>query len=253
MAGDGDVDGKVERDDDGKVERDDDGKVERDDGHRAAASGRSVLASLRSWQQRRMEDHPHASIRKGHPRFVEAVIEDARVAADFRGERSAFRGRADAIGQALRLALVSDAFGAQMCYRAKARWQQLGIPVLPRIAHRLAMASAQICIGDPVVLEPGVYFPHGQVVIDGITVVGTSVAVRPWVTIGLKEGDFNGPIIEPYVQIGTGAKIVGPVRIGQGSLIGANAVVLDDVPARSVAVGVPAKILDKPARPLGGG
>jgi serine O-acetyltransferase len=72
------------------------------------------------------------------------------------------------------------------------------------------------------------------------------------VTIGLKEGSFNGPVIEPYVQIGTGAKIVGPVRIGQGAMIGANAVVLDDVPARSIAVGVPARVLDKPARPLGG-
>jgi serine O-acetyltransferase len=213
--------------------------------------GGTLVASLRSWQQRRVERHPHASIRKGHPRFFEAVIEDARVAAQFRGERFEFRNRADAFGQALRLAFVSDAFSAHMCYRAKARWQQLGIPVLPRIAHRLAMASAQICIGDPVVLEPGVYFPHGQVVIDGITVVGGNVAVRPWVTIGLKEGSFNGPVIEDYVQIGTGAKIVGPVRIGQGALIGANAVVLDDVPARGVAVGVPARVLDKPARPLG--
>jgi serine O-acetyltransferase len=202
-----------------------------------------ALAALRTWQQRRLDAHPHREIRRAHPKFVDAVIEDARVAASFRNERHKFTSRRDGFVQALRLAVVSDAFGAHMLYRAKARMQALGIPALPRIAHRLAMASAQICIGDPVVMEPGVYFPHGQVVIDGVTVIEGGVAIRPWVTIGLKEGDFHGPAVGRNVQIGTGAKIVGPVRIGKGALIGANAVVVSDVPAGATAVGVPARIV----------
>ena len=46
--------------------------------------------------------------------------------------------------------MVSDTFFAQVLYRAKASMQAAGVPVLPRIAHRLAMAIAQVCIGDPV-------------------------------------------------------------------------------------------------------
>jgi hypothetical protein len=52
--------------------------------------------------------------------------------------------------------LMSDAFLAQALYRAEARLQALGVPVLPRLAHRLAMALAQVAIGDPVVIHPGV-------------------------------------------------------------------------------------------------
>ena len=57
---------------------------------------------------------------------------------------------------------VSDAFLAQACYRAKARLQSLGVPVLPFIAHRLAMMTAQVCIGDPVVVRPGIYSRTGR-------------------------------------------------------------------------------------------
>jgi serine O-acetyltransferase len=64
------------------------------------------------------------------------------------------------------------------------------------------------------------------------------------VTIGLLAGQLQGPTIGRQVSIGTGAKILGPVRIGNGAKIGANAVVVHDVPARATAVGVPAKIVD---------
>ena len=180
-------------------------------------------------------------IRAQHPRFLHAVLEDAQVTASYRAERNAFRSRADAIGQALRLAWVSDAFLAQVCYRGKARLQSLGVPVLPRVAHRLAMALAQVCIGDPVVVQPGVYIAHGQIVIDGITTIDRGVVIFPWVTIGLRAGDFQGPTIERGVQVGTGAKVIGPVKVGAGAQIGANAVVVADVGAHTTVVGAPAR------------
>jgi serine O-acetyltransferase len=68
------------------------------------------------------------------------------------------------------------------------------------------------------------------------------VSIAPWVTIGLRAGDYQGATIERNVSIGTGAKIIGPVRIGEGATIGANAVVVDDVPAGSTVVGVPARV-----------
>ena len=107
----------------------------------------------------------------------------------------------------------------------------------------MAIAWAQLSIGDPVVVAPGVRIPHGQIVIDGFVEVQAGAKIRPFVTIGLKEGVYEGPTIERNVAIGTGAKIIGPVTIGQGAVIGANAVVVDDVPARAVVAGVPARVV----------
>jgi serine O-acetyltransferase len=149
------------------------------------------------------------------------------------------------VREVLRLAWVSDAFLALVCYRGKAALQAKGIPVLPRLLHRLAMALAQVSIGDPVVVRPGVYLPHGQVVIDGLTEIHSNVTIRPWVTIGLKEGVLVGPVIKGGSRIGTGAKLIGPITVGPHANVGANAVVLRDVAPHTTVVGVP-------ARPIGG-
>ena len=181
------------------------------------------------------------ALRARHPRLREALVEDARVTARYRGERHEFRSGADAALQALRLAWVSDAFLAQALYRAKARLQALGVPLLPRLCHRLAMGLAQVSIGDPVVMRPGVYIVHGQVVADGLVEIGSGVVLAPWVTIGLRAGVVRGATIGDGAQIGTGAKVIGPVTIGPGATVGANAVVVDDVPAGATVVGAPAR------------
>jgi serine O-acetyltransferase len=178
--------------------------------------------------------------RARQPRFVEAVLADACATAAYRGERAEFRSRPDAVLQALRLVWVSDAFLGQVLYRARASLQVLGVPVLPRLLHRLAMVTAQVCIGDPVIVRPGLYLAHGQVVIDGLSEVAEGVVIFPFVTIGLKAGNFEGPTIGPHVTIGTGAKVIGPVHIGAGARIGANAVVVHDVPSGATVAGVPA-------------
>jgi serine O-acetyltransferase len=182
------------------------------------------------------------ALRARHPGFRESVMADAKVTAAYRGERHEFRSRGDAAAQLLRLAVVSDAFLAQSLYRAKAALQARGVPLLPRVAHRLAMALAQVSIGDPVVVEPGLYVLHGQVVIDGTVEIGSGTTIAPWVTIGLRAGVYQGATIGRNVSIGTGAKIIGPVRIGEGATIGANAVVVSDVPAGATVVGVPARV-----------
>jgi serine O-acetyltransferase len=184
------------------------------------------------------------AIRARHPRLREALVADARVTARYRGERSDFSGPLGTTLQLLRLAWVSDAFLAQALYRCKARLQALGVPILPRLAHRLAMALAQVSIGDPVVVHPGVYVVHGQIVVDGLVEIHPGVSIAPFVTIGLRGGNVQGATIESDVSIGTGAKVIGPVRIGAGASIGANAVVVDDVAPGATVVGIPAKPLE---------
>jgi serine O-acetyltransferase len=181
------------------------------------------------------------SVRSRHPGLRDALVADARVAAFYRFERNEFRSRLDAALQVLRLMWVSDAFLAQALYRLKARLQALGVPVLPRLAHRLSIAIAQVSIGDTVVMHPGVYLIHGQVVIDGFVEIHSHVVIGPFVVIGLRGGELTGPTIGPNVVIGTGAKVLGGVRVGAWSQIGANAVVIQDVPESTTVVGAPAR------------
>lgn len=96
------------------------------------------------------------------PGFREAVVADARFTARYRGERHEFRSRADTVVQLLRLAWVTDSFGAQLCYRAKVACRVRGIPVAPRVLHHLAIRQAQVNIGDQVVVRPGSTCPTAR-------------------------------------------------------------------------------------------
>ncbi len=182
-----------------------------------------------------------AEIRAAHPSLRVALAADARIAAMFRGERFEFRSRLDTALQILRLAVVSDGFLGQALYRAKARLQGVGVPLLPWLFHRAAIMVSQVAVGAPVVMQPGVYLVHGQVVIDGFVTVESDVVIAPFVTIGLRAGDLRGPRIERGATIGTGARVIGPVTVGAGATVGANAVVVKDIPPGATVAGVPAE------------
>jgi serine O-acetyltransferase len=90
-----------------------------------------------------------------------------------------------------------------------------------------------------------VVFEHqGGVVIHGNSVIGDDCIIRQGVTLGNRslESPLDAPVLGRGVNVGAGAKILGNVTIGDDAVIGANAVVLIDVPAGALAVGVPAKI-----------
>ena len=93
------------------------------------------------------------------------------------------------------------------------------------------------------------FIDHGMGVVIGETAeIGNNVVMYHGVTLGAiggEKGEKRHPTVEDDVMIGAGAKILGPVRIGRGAKIGANAVVLDDVPPYCTAVGIPAKIVRK--------
>lgn len=173
--------------------------------------------------------------------FRAAVVADAEIAARYRGEHHEFRSGLDAAVQVVRLAWITEAFFALVCYRAKVACALRRIPVVPTVLHHLSVITGQVTIGDRAILGAGVYLPHGQVVIDGVTVVEPGVVIRPFVTLGLVDGHPVGPHIGARTRIGTGAKVFGPVRVGSDVQIGANAVVNADVADGATVVGAPAR------------
>lgn len=82
-------------------------------------------------------------------------------------------------------------------------------------------------------------------VIHARCVIGENCMISSGVTIGGTSLKYEVPKIGNNVLVGTGAKILGPVIVGDNSVIGANAVVLKDVPANSVVAGIPATIIKK--------
>jgi serine O-acetyltransferase len=94
-------------------------------------------------------------------------------------------------------------------------------------------------------IGPGLYIGHfGNIIVHPDTVMGARCALSQGVTIGVLGGPRAGvPRLGNDVYVGAGAKILGPVTIGDGAVIGANAVVIRDVPAGATAVGVPARIV----------
>lgn len=110
----------------------------------------------------------------------------------------------------------------------------------------LNLALHSIEINPNAVLGKNIYFPHTTGIVIGPTKIGDNVTIYQNVTIGHSNGSAGGlPVIEDNVSIYAGAVIVGDIVIRKNSRVGANSVVLQDVPENSLAVGVPARIIHK--------
>lgn len=143
--------------------------------------------------------------------------------------------------------LLSPSLQAVLIYRFQAMLKRKRVLFLPAVCRQLTMMTAGLSIGDRVQIGPGLLLNHGHVVIDGDTKIGPYCSIAPFVTIGLNTGGADaslvGPAIGRFVFIGTGAKLLGAVTVGDNARIGANAVVLTDVPADHTAVGIPARMI----------
>ena len=118
-------------------------------------------------------------------------------------------------------------------------------------AYKILKFSSEMLLGVELPCEAtigrGFVIEHiGGIVISGDATFGDDCIVRNGVTVGLRRRGVRGsPQIGHRVDIGAGAKILGPIRVGDDCAIGANAVVLSDVPANSIAVGIPARVLPR--------
>ncbi len=148
--------------------------------------------------------------------------------------------------------LLTDGTPAMVWYRLMqwaGRWRLVPLEML---FNRVNSACCGCVIGRGAEFGPGFVLVHANgVVINGAVRGGSGVVIEHQVTIGAEKR--QSPVLGDGVFLGAGAKIIGPVRIGDRAKIGANAVVLADVPAGATAVGVPAKVVRIAPAPDGPG
>jgi len=133
-----------------------------------------------------------------------------------------------------------------MIYRCVFLLKKYHIPIVPEVINKLFVRLLFGCqIGTGAKLGKGVILGYGGlgVVIHLRAILGQNVNVGTEVVIGGTSGKYEVPVIGDNTILSAGAKIVGPVVIGKNCMIGANAVVLKDIPDNCVAVGIPAKII----------
>lgn len=98
-------------------------------------------------------------------------------------------------------------------------------------------------------IGPGLFIAHTNGIVLGPVSIGKNATIYQQVTLGALEADFfdaaSRPVIEDNVTLAAGAKVLGSIVVGSGSTVGANAVVLVDVPPAHLAVGVPARVIPK--------
>jgi len=121
-----------------------------------------------------------------------------------------------------------------------------GLVLLPRLISQLNRFITGIEIHPGAKLGKGLFIDHGMgVVIGETTEIYDNVTLYQGVTLGGtgKEKGKRHPTIGSNVVIGAGAKILGPIEIGEGARIGAGSVVLQSVPSRTTVVGIPGRIV----------
>ena len=145
-------------------------------------------------------------------------------------------------GAAVVKTLLTDGTPAMLLYRLmqwSTRWR-LGL--LAMLFNRTNSIFSDCIIGRGAEFGPRFVLIHATgIVINGSVRGGSDVRLEHQVTIGAERR--QSPTLGDGVFVGAGARILGPVRVGDGARVGANAVVVHDVPPHTTVVGVPARVV----------
>lgn len=147
--------------------------------------------------------------------------------------------------------LFNTGFQAVLLYRISNWAYNLKIPILPRAINWYSRFLTSSDISYAAHIEEGLLIIHGMGVVIGANVkIGKNVKLLNDCTLGNRLGENENrndgqPEVGSNVVIGVGSRLLGPIKIGDNAKIGANSVVLVDVPSGCTAVGSPARIINK--------
>lgn len=167
---------------------------------------------------------------------------------DIKSDYRAVFERDPAARNGLEVILAYPGFHAIFWHRINHRLWNLGIPILPRLLSHIARFLTGIEIHPGASIGKGLVIDHGMGVVIGETAeVGDNCLLYQGVTLGGtgKEKGKRHPTLKNNVVVGTGAKILGAITVGNNVIIGANSVILKPVPDNSICVGVPGRITRK--------
>jgi serine O-acetyltransferase len=173
------------------------------------------------------------------------------LAADLRRARALLYGVEVSVSDLqLWLGLFSPRFLPVLICRLAHFFYRLKLGFLAKLFSLLNFFFFGIEIAARCPIGKGLFMPHTQGTVIGAWSIGENATIFQGVTLGAREVDFSyskssRPTVGDNVTIGSGAKILGGLKLGSGSRIGANAVVLNDIGLGMLAVGVPAKVLKK--------
>lgn len=160
------------------------------------------------------------------------------------------RRRDPAARSTVEVALAYPGVHALWAHRiSHAMWAYRPLRTPARVLSSVARMATGVDIHPEAKIGRRVFIDHATGVVIGQTAeVGEDVVIFHGVTLGgvaMTQGKRH-PTVGNHVMIGAGAKVLGPIMIGDGAKVGANAVVTKDVPADAVAIGVPARLRQKP-------
>ncbi len=168
----------------------------------------------------------------------------ARTAAEIRRDVAAAQSRDPAARGVSSLEVLATWPGvhALLAHRVAHALHAAQVPLLPRLIAAVARSLTGIEIHPAAAIGDGFFIDHGMGVVIGETAeIGNDVTLYQGVTLG-GTGFATGkrhPTVQDNVTVGSGAKMLGPITIGHGAKIGANSVVIHDVPPNSTVVGNP--------------
>ncbi len=131
---------------------------------------------------------------------------------------------------------------AMLWYRMGSWFQRRGVPLVPGLVQRLLYRRFGLEISPGLEVGGGLYIAHPIGVVIMAKRIGQNCSIIAGVTIGMRN-KHAFPRIGDNVFIGAGARVLGDITVGSGAVIGANAVVIKDVPENATAVGIPARVV----------
>jgi serine O-acetyltransferase len=168
----------------------------------------------------------------------------SRVLCELREDVTAVRERDPAARGIGTLEILTSYAGVQatLTHRVSHALYRAGVPVMPRVFANLSRIATGVEIHPAAKIGRDFFIDHGTGVVIGETAeIGDRVTLYQGVTLG-GTGFARGkrhPTVQDNVTIGSGAKLLGPINIGHGAKVGANSVVIHDVPSNSTVVGNP--------------